>query len=88
MNQKGGIRLFLHAENTAPTGTHRCLLNTDGDQRVNDSAMRQWVVDMFIKNVIPSLDRLQIPCMHTCLTFHPATISAYFSFKSLDDLTK
>ena len=73
MNQKDGIG-FVHAEHTAPIDTHRCLLNIDGDQRVDDSAGRQWVVDMFIKNVIPSLHRLQILCMH-CIALHVPHIS-------------
>ena len=35
---------FLHVEKIAPIDIHWCLLNFDGDQTVDVSTMRQWVV--------------------------------------------
>jgi len=35
---------FLHAEKIAPNDIHRCLLNIYGDQTVDVSTVRQWVV--------------------------------------------
>ena len=35
---------FLHAENTVPTDIHQCLLNIYGDQTVDVSTLRRWVV--------------------------------------------
>ena len=43
MKQRHGIE-FLHAEKTAPTDIHQCLLNVYGDQTVDVSTLRQWVV--------------------------------------------
>jgi len=36
--------LFLRAEKMAPTDIHQCLLDVYGDQHVDVSAVRQWVV--------------------------------------------
>ena len=35
---------FLHAEKMAPTDIRQCLLNIHGDQTVDVSTVRQWVV--------------------------------------------
>ena len=35
---------FLHAEKLAPTDIHQWLLNIDGDQTVDVSTVRGWVV--------------------------------------------
>ena len=35
---------FLHAEKMAPTDIHWCLLNVDGNQKVDVSTVRRWVV--------------------------------------------
>ena len=35
---------FLNAEKTAPIDTHQCLLNFYGDQTVDVSTVRHWVV--------------------------------------------
>jgi len=35
---------FLHAEKIAPNDIHRCLLNVYGNQTVDVSTMRRWVV--------------------------------------------
>ena len=43
MKQRGGTE-FLHAEKIVPTDIHHCLLNTDGDQSVDVSTVRQWVM--------------------------------------------
>jgi len=44
MRQRCGIE-FLHAEKMASTDIHQCLLNVCGDQPVDVSTVRQWVVD-------------------------------------------
>ena len=38
------VTKFLYAEKMAPIDIHRCLLNIYGDQTVDVSAVRQWVV--------------------------------------------
>ena len=43
MEQRCGIE-FLHVEEMAPVAIHRCLLNVYGDQTVDVSTLRQWVV--------------------------------------------
>ena len=35
---------FLHAENMAPTNIHQYLLNVYGDQTVDVSTVRQWIL--------------------------------------------
>ena len=35
---------FLHVEKMAPTDIHQCLLNVSGDQTVDVSTVKQWVV--------------------------------------------
>ena len=35
---------YLHGEEMAPTDVHQCMLNVSGDQRVDTSTMRQWVL--------------------------------------------
>jgi len=35
---------FLHVEKIAPYDIHRCLLNVYGDQTVDVSTVRRWVV--------------------------------------------
>ena len=35
---------FLHAEKLAPTDIHQCLLNVSGDQTVDVSTVRRWLV--------------------------------------------
>ena len=36
---------FLHVENSVPTDIHQCLLKVSGDQPVDVSTVRRWVVD-------------------------------------------
>ena len=43
MKERCGIE-FLHVEKMAPTDFHGCLLNIYGDQAVDVSTVRQWVV--------------------------------------------
>jgi len=43
MEQRCIIEL-IHAEKMVPTDIHQCLLNTDGDQPVDMSTVRWWVV--------------------------------------------
>ena len=38
------VTKFLYAEKMAPIDIHRCLLNIYGDQTVDVSAMKRWVV--------------------------------------------
>ena len=40
------VNEFLHAEKTAPTDIHQCLLNVYGDQTVDVSTLRLWVVHL------------------------------------------
>jgi len=42
--EQRGVTEFLHAEKTAPTDIHWWLLNVDGDQTVDVSTVRWWVV--------------------------------------------
>jgi len=35
---------FLHVEEMAPTDTYQCLLNIFGEQTVDVSTVRRWVV--------------------------------------------
>ena len=39
-----GVSLLLYAEKEAPIDIHQCLLNVSGDQTVDVSTLRQWVV--------------------------------------------
>jgi hypothetical protein len=39
-----GVIEFVHAERIAPVDIHRCLLNVCGDQTVDVSIVRRWVV--------------------------------------------
>ncbi len=43
MKQKH-VTEFLHAEEMAPADIHQCLLNIYGDQPVDVSTVRQWVM--------------------------------------------
>jgi len=43
MKQRGGIK-FLHEEKMAPIDIHQHLLNVYGEQTVDVSTVRQWVV--------------------------------------------
>ena len=43
VKQRGGNE-FLHVEKMVPTDIHHCLLNIYGDQPVDVSRVRQWVV--------------------------------------------
>ena len=43
LKQRCGVE-FLHAEKIAPTDVHECLLNISGDETVDLSTVRWWVV--------------------------------------------
>jgi len=43
MKQRCGIK-FIHVKKIAHIDIHQCLLNVDGDQRVNESRPRWWMV--------------------------------------------
>ena len=42
--EQRGVTEFLHAEKIPSTDIHSNLLNTDGDESVDVSTLRQWVV--------------------------------------------
>ena len=43
MKQRCGVE-FLHTEKMAPIDIYQCLLNVDGDQPVDVSTVRQWML--------------------------------------------
>ena len=42
--KQGAVIEFLHVEKIIPTGVHQYLLNFHGDQTVDASTVRQWMV--------------------------------------------
>ena len=45
MKQRCGTE-FLHAEKTAPTDVHQCVLNVYGQQTADVSTVRRWVAHL------------------------------------------
>ena len=50
---------FLHAEKFAPTDTDQCLLSMYGDQTVDASTVRQWMLH-FSKDTITAAAKLWV----------------------------
>ena len=55
---------FLHEKQIAPNDIHQCLLNADGDQRVDVSTVRYWTVCFSSgENNVKDKPRSRWPCI-------------------------